>query len=146
MHTQVINTQSELLDLAHHMLESVAHDATHASVLALYGDLGAGKTTFVQYLAQAIGVVETVTSPTFVIQKQYPTTHPVFSQLVHIDAYRLESANALTVLGFANLLADPRNCICIEWAERVLELLPEQTIHIRFAMNDNEKHTVSWEV
>ncbi|MEZ4200481.1 MAG: tRNA (adenosine(37)-N6)-threonylcarbamoyltransferase complex ATPase subunit type 1 TsaE [Candidatus Paceibacterota bacterium] len=112
-----------------------------ATVLALHGDLGAGKTTFVQLLARQLGVEETVTSPTFVVMKQYETTHD-FSNLIHIDAYRIETEEEMRVLGFEGLLQSPQTLICIEWAERIKNLLPTHTHHLTFTP-DGETRTVT---
>ncbi|OGG85586.1 tRNA (adenosine(37)-N6)-threonylcarbamoyltransferase complex ATPase subunit type 1 TsaE [Candidatus Kaiserbacteria bacterium RIFOXYB1_FULL_46_14] len=116
-----------------------------AMVLALHGDLGAGKTTFVQILAKHLGVSESVTSPTFVIMKKYQTTDKQFSTLVHIDAYRLESADELTVLGFAEELSRGDTIICIEWAERVADLLPPSTQNLQFAIDSDNHRSLTLE-
>lgn len=99
-----------------------------ATVVALQGDLGSGKTTFVQGAAKALGVREKITSPTFVIEKIYPLTEQRFERLVHIDAYRLNNTRELFVLGWGETLRDPKNLIFIEWPERVAEAIPEGTI------------------
>lgn len=117
-----------------------------AVVLALHGDLGAGKTTFTQLLASELGVLEPVTSPTFVIMKQYELEGQLFSELVHIDAYRIEELNEMQVLGFTELLTQPGALICIEWAEKISDLLPEHTINISFEItnDDHRKLTVKY--
>jgi len=75
-----------------------------ASVVGLYGDLGSGKTTFTKAIAGELGVKETVTSPTFIIQKKYKLPENArYSTLTHIDAYRLESSHELAVLGWEDL-------------------------------------------
>src|SRR5690606_17960542 len=97
----------------------------------------------VQALAGTLGVTEAVTSPTFVIMKRYPLgAGQPFSKLIHIDAYRLESPEELAVLGFQDELNDPRNLICIEWAEKVGDLLPPEALRLRFDL-DGERRTVS---
>ncbi len=115
-----------------------------ARVLGLRGDLGAGKTTFTQSLAKALGLQEIVTSPTFVIEKVYQLPEGVtFHHLVHIDAYRLESPAELAHLGFDNLVADRGNLIVVEWPERVAELLPPDTIFIDFTfINDHTREII----
>lgn len=95
-----------------------------ALVVNLSGDLGAGKTTFVQVMARELGVQESVTSPTFVIEKIYqiPITKDgprYFRRLIHIDAYRLKEARELEVLGWNELIAEQSNLILIEWPENV---------------------------
>ena len=103
-----------------------------ATVVTLSGELGAGKTTFAQGIAKALGVEETVTSPTFVIEKIYQLEKQKFSRLVHIDAYRLNGAHELQMLGWDELLRDPQNLIVLEWPENVAELIPENAIRVRF--------------
>lgn len=108
-------------------------------VIALSGDLGAGKTTFVQELAKELGVIEPVTSPTFVIMKRYETTDADFQLLIHIDAYRLEDASELSVLGFDDVLAESKALICIEWPERVAALMPADAIQLSLTLKGNER-------
>lgn len=91
---------------------------TRAYVVGLRGELGAGKTTFVQAVAKALGVREHVTSPTFVLATRYETEHPVFRHLVHMDAYRLSNGEADTV-GFNEFLSDPQALMLIEWPEHL---------------------------
>ena len=104
----------------------------HATVIALVGKLGSGKTTFVQKFAKAMGITESVLSPTFVILKSYKLKAISHKLLIHIDAYRLKNAGELEDLGIHELIADPQNVIFIEWADRVQEILPEDSIVIRF--------------
>lgn len=116
------------------LASSLSSSPEHATVVGLSGELGSGKTTFVKGVARAFGVTQTVTSPTFVIQKIYKLEGQPFRHLVHIDAYRLESAEELSVLGFNALLSDPGNLIIIEWPERVREILPPdiKMLHFEF--------------
>lgn len=93
-----------------------------ANIVAFYGDLGAGKTTFIQSLAKEMGIEEPTTSPTFVIQKTY-SAKKYFNSLVHIDAYRLESGEELLKLHFDETLKIPNSLICIEWPENVKSAL-----------------------
>ncbi len=118
--------------------------AERAFVVGLSGDLGAGKTTFVQVLAKELGVHETITSPTFVIQKTYPLKQQKFARLVHIDAYRLTNTDELEALGFRALRDDPGNLIVVEWPERVSEILGEDE-RITFVWVDETTRTVAYE-
>jgi tRNA threonylcarbamoyladenosine biosynthesis protein TsaE len=113
----------------------------HALVVALSGELGAGKTTFAQEIARALGVAESVTSPTFVIEKVYALAGQKWSRLVHIDAYRLASGRELEALGFRELLADPANLILVEWPERVPTLIPEDAVRVSLSfVDENSRH------
>lgn len=101
----------------------VATPTPGATLVTLSGDLGAGKTTLVQTLGQILGVTETITSPTFVVMKQYPITHEQFDTLVHIDAYRFETEAEAGPLNLAALFTTPRTLICLEWPERLPTLV-----------------------
>lgn len=113
-----------------------------AIVMALSGELGAGKTTFTQAVAAELGVHESVTSPTFVILKVYALANQLFERLVHIDAYRLEAGSELASLGFDDLAHDPKNLILIEWPEHVADVLPEERIDIKFCITGEEEREI----
>ena len=102
------------------------------AVIALVGDLGAGKTTFVQGLAEGLGVLDpsTVLSPTYTLVNEYPAQSGV---LVHVDFYRLENADAGRALGIEEQLARPDGVVAVEWAENLPELIPEHAVWIRIA-------------
>lgn|SRR3989338_5118697 len=110
-------------------------------VLGLIGDLGAGKTTFVQFLAQALGVKEKVNSPTFALMKVYQTTNAKIKTLVHADAYRLNQADELKNIGLAEYFNQPDCIVVIEWADKVKDLLPSSALLINFkeGAEDNQK-------
>lgn len=127
----------ELRELASSFVRALG-PRTSATVLALSGELGAGKTTFVQAAAAALGVKEAVTSPTFVIEKIYalPTQKgQTFLRFIHIDAYRLKGSHELEVLDWKELIAEPKNLILLEWPERVADIMPADAIHIRFEID-----------
>lgn len=112
-------------------------------VFALVGDLGAGKTTFSRFFLRALGVTEPVTSPTFVIMKNYSVAHPQFTCVCHVDCYRLKNPEEMTVLGFAEILTDKKNIVLIEWADRIAGMLPPDTVWIDFVhMDEINRHIV----
>jgi tRNA threonylcarbamoyladenosine biosynthesis protein TsaE len=115
---------------------TLAPTGAGAVLVTLSGELGAGKTSFAQGVAKAFGIVEDVTSPTFVLEKIYeiPEGKSAFKRLVHIDAYRLEGERALTPLGFDELMQDAQNLILLEWPERVAQELPTAHTHITLAV------------
>jgi tRNA threonylcarbamoyl adenosine modification protein YjeE len=94
-----------------------------ATVVLLDGDLGAGKTTFTKILAEGLGIEkENVQSPTFILKKQYPSSHPRFRRLIHVDAYRFTHPDEAKVLRLEEDLHDPQNLIAIEWPSRMTHL------------------------
>ncbi len=111
-----------------------------AVIIGLYGDLGSGKTTFTQCVAKILGINDDITSPTFVIEKRYNIDNDKFKQLIHIDAYRLESSKEAKAIGWNEIIADPHNIIFVEWPERILDVLPENHIKINFKfVSENER-------
>lgn len=110
-----------------------------ATVVTLSGGLGAGKTTFVQGIARALGIEESVTSPTFVIMKIYDLENQVFEKLIHMDAYRLKGAHHLKVLGWDELLQNPKHLICVEWPEKIEGAIPKDAIQVTLSYSDNAR-------
>lgn len=96
----------------------VAERITRGGLLLLEGELGAGKTTFVQGLAEGLGITQRLTSPTFALMNVYPLAHTVLTHLVHIDLYRLTSTDSLAELDIDHWLADPTTLVVVEWPER----------------------------
>lgn len=126
---------------ARDFLKKLKPNPKEATVLALCGDLGSGKTTFTQYLAKELGIRNYVTSPTFVIQKRYNCAkNQLFKTLIHIDCYRLNSGDELLHLDWEETVHDPDNLIVLEWPERVEEILPKDRIEIAFEfVSENER-------
>jgi len=100
-------------------------------ILALSGNLGAGKTAFVQGLAAGLGVKAKVNSPTFTIMKLYPAKKGNIKQLCHIDAYRLSSGKELLDIGADDYLGQKDTVSAIEWIERVKSVLPVNIANIK---------------
>ena len=105
----------------------LAAELPAGAVLCLHGDLGAGKTCFVQGLAKALGVRRPVGSPTFTLINEYKGDRP----LAHVDLYRVRGAGDAFGLGLEDYLFRFGGIVAIEWAERVAELLPETCWHVR---------------
>jgi tRNA threonylcarbamoyl adenosine modification protein YjeE len=106
--TKVLSSLEALQQEAADFARALAQRAGAATLITLSGELGAGKTSFTQGAARALGVTEAVTSPTFVLEKIYslPKNETGFARLVHIDAYRLEGGVALAPLNFLELVGD----------------------------------------
>lgn len=111
----------------------VAEQLTPGMVLALTGDLGAGKTTFMQGIAFALGIKRPITSPTFTLCQEYPT--PKF-KLVHMDLYRLNGPDDLLTIGFPEHL-ESGAVVAVEWPERGGDLIPPDALHITLTLSDD---------
>jgi tRNA threonylcarbamoyladenosine biosynthesis protein TsaE len=114
-----------------------------AAVLALSGELGAGKTTFTQALAGVLGAAGPVQSPTYVILKKHQLKGGRWHTLAHIDAYRLGGAADLAAIGWGELAADPGVLLVVEWPERVPEALPDGALWLRFSHETLETRKVT---
>jgi len=106
------------------------------TVLALSGELGAGKTAFVKILAKELGIKKTIASPTFVLMNIYalPKNYHGIARLCHIDAYRLKSEKDLSAFGAEEYIGDSTIITAIEWPEHVQGFLPQDAIHIQFSI------------
>ncbi|OGZ05478.1 MAG: tRNA (adenosine(37)-N6)-threonylcarbamoyltransferase complex ATPase subunit type 1 TsaE [Candidatus Lloydbacteria bacterium RIFCSPHIGHO2_01_FULL_49_22] len=127
---KIINNKIEMDGVAAAILEQMLREtkdahATHATVLGLSGELGAGKTAFTQSFARALGIRESVPSPTFVIARFYDIPNTAqFRRLVHVDAYRIGSEDELGPIGWSALLAEPTNLLLVEWPEMIGKSFP----------------------
>jgi tRNA threonylcarbamoyladenosine biosynthesis protein TsaE len=124
---------ADLPNVARDALARLPQSKETATLVALKGQLGAGKTTFVQTLARELGVTEPVQSPTYVLMKSYQVAYKQLTQLIHIDAYRLESADEFKTLMPETFLRNPHNLVLIEWPERVEGQLPAPDLVIAFS-------------
>ena len=129
----ITSSAEETQALASEFAAALPPDAT----LALHGDLGVGKTTFVQGLARGFGILEHVTSPTFTIF----TLHRGTRTLVHLDAYRLDRAAQLDSLMLEDFLTPPY-CLAVEWPENIAAWLPPTTLHLDLGIAADERHTL----
>lgn len=107
-------------------------------VLALHGNLGVGKTTFVQGLASGFGCPDPVTSPTFTI---YTLHQGGRRTLVHLDAYRLESGAQIDSLMLEDFLISPY-CLAVEWPEKIADWIPSDAWHLELGITADERHTL----
>ncbi|MEK7479159.1 MAG: tRNA (adenosine(37)-N6)-threonylcarbamoyltransferase complex ATPase subunit type 1 TsaE [Patescibacteria group bacterium] len=109
-------------------------------VIALSGELGAGKTTFTQGFAKGLGIRKRIISPTFVFVRRYSLQQR--TNFFHVDAYRVRSKNDLKGLGLREIFTDPGNLVLIEWAENVREILPKGMMWVRMKHGTKENERV----
>ena len=111
-------------------------------ILAFYGSMGAGKTTFITALCKALGVKDVVNSPTFTIVNEYRTS--TGRSVYHFDFYRLNKISEAQDIGFEEYLYETDGLCVIEWPEVVEELLPDETLRIHITVNSDESRTLSF--
>jgi tRNA threonylcarbamoyladenosine biosynthesis protein TsaE len=129
----MIRTLTKSVDDTRALAAEVAPLLRAGDLLVLAGDLGTGKTAFVQGLARGLGVEEPVTSPAFVLVRTYPGRLP----LVHVDVYRLDHLQEVVDLGLPELV-DEEGVAAIEWGDVVLPTLPADLLEIRLDQGDND--------
>ncbi|NTV31646.1 tRNA (adenosine(37)-N6)-threonylcarbamoyltransferase complex ATPase subunit type 1 TsaE [candidate division WWE3 bacterium] len=113
------------------------------NVIALQGDLGSGKTTFTQGFAQALGVRQPITSPTFMLLKVYSLIdHPQYKKFIHCDLYRVKDWDEIAELALDELWQNPSNMILIEWPERISDHLPAHYTHIHFSHQGEDNRVI----
>ena len=130
----VTASAAETRAIAHELAAALPPDI----VLALHGNLGVGKTTFVQGLAAGFGCPEPVTSPTFTI---YTLHQGGRRTLVHLDAYRLDSGAQIDSLMLEDFLVSPY-CLAVEWPEKIAEWIPSEAWHLELGITADEHHTL----
>lgn len=116
----------------------IADIITSGTVICLNGDLGAGKTLFVQSLARALGVQGDVTSPTFNLMNIYEGKMKIF----HFDLYRLEQEYELEEIGFYDYIDEPDGLVLIEWAEKFADCLPDDYIALEIQRAEQEDQRI----
>ena len=109
--------------------------AKTASVIGLVGDLGGGKTTFLQGLARGLKIRGKILSPTFIIMRR-------LGNFYHIDCYRIQKPQELLSLGFKKIIANPKNIVAIEWADRIRSIMPSNTIWLNFEFLTKKKRKI----
>ncbi len=119
--------------------EALAELLVPGDVVSLTGDLGAGKTTFVQGAARGLGVTDQVASPTFVLVREYRGDVPVY----HLDVYRLDRMQEVIDLGFEDLL-DPAGVVFVEWGDAILPLLPDEHLRVELRSQDGDARRLSF--
>jgi len=136
----ISKSKEETQKIAKNLARRIAresHTRKEAFVIALRGDLGGGKTTFLQGLAKGLGIKKRVLSPTFNIFRKYDNFY-------HFDCYRIEKSEEISSLGFEKIISNPKNIVAIEWAEKIEDILPKDAIWIKFSFVDEDSRSIDF--
>lgn len=109
-------------------------------IFAFYGEMGAGKTTFIKAVCKSMGVTGTITSPTFSLVNEYETDNGM--TIYHFDFYRIENIEEVYDFGYEDYFYSDKMCF-IEWPELVETLLPEDVVEVKISVDDNEQRLIS---
>jgi tRNA threonylcarbamoyladenosine biosynthesis protein TsaE len=137
--TEIIKSSSE--KQTEEFAARLAQDLKPGCVIALHGNLGAGKTVFSRGFARGLNIIEPVSSPTYTIIQEYPLESGKW--FFHLDLYRIDTPQAALAFGVDEYLEDPEAYTIIEWPERIETLLPAHTIHINIEHNGDEERLIS---
>jgi len=124
-----------------------------AFIIGLEGDLGGGKTTFLQGLAKGLGIKEKILSPTFIIMRKFEiqnpkfetnskTKIPKFQTFYHLDCYRIQKPKEILDLGFKEIISNSKNIVAIEWADQIRKILPKGSLILRFEWIDKKTRKI----
>jgi len=123
--------------------KELAEKIKGGDIVLLFGDLGAGKTTFVQGFAEGLGIRDRILSPTFVLQRLHDVAGDDIKTLNHIDLYRIENLTEIENFGLIELFEDKSSVTLIEWAERLKDFKPKKGWKIIFNhISENERELV----
>jgi len=128
--------------------DTMGENRKKAIVIGLEGELGSGKTTFIQGIAEELGIKELVNSPTFVIFKKYAIKKQVLSfkfqvsKFYHFDCYRINSEKDILDLGFKEIISQPENLVVVEWAEKIGKIMPKDCLRIKFSHLGEDKRKI----
>jgi len=132
-------SEKETLELGRRLAETMRG----GEVVALRGDLGAGKTVLARGIARGLGIKKPITSPTFVLMKIYPVKgHGKIKNLVHVDAYRLEGGASAETIGIADYVGRADTVCLIEWAKRIKDCLPKNIWQVDLKAGETEDERV----
>ena len=158
MRKQIITKSSrETKEFAGKLIRELLKSSKNKNlVICLEGNLGGGKTTFVQGLAEGLGIKEIVNSPTFLIMKKYTASNRKRTNacslllenkkynLYHFDCYRISGYQEILDLGFEEIISGKNNIVLIEWSEKIKEILPKERINIKFEFVDEKTRKIKY--
>jgi len=135
---QITKSLDETLELGEKLAQNFKFH-----VIGLNGELGSGKTAITKGIGNYFGI-KNITSPTFVVMKIYEPlkNNSKIKNIVHIDCYRLETYDALLDIGLMDYINDDKNLIIIEWADKISDYLPKDTIYVNFKLGNNENERI----
>lgn len=138
--TIITSSSQQTQNLAKNLLNNLKHK----NILCFQGELGSGKTTFIQGLAKELKIKDNIISPTFVIFKKYKTNNDKIKTLYHFDLYRIQDPQEIIDLGFEEIFTCQNCLIAIEWPEKIKNLLPQnKIININLEYLDKNKRKIT---
>lgn len=122
--------------------EILKEHSSQPVVIGLEGNLGSGKTTFIQGFARGLSIKNRITSPTFVIFRSYKLRATSCELFFHMDAYRIKKLSELEPIAFKEIISVPKSILLIEWAEKIKKALPRKMIWLEFKHGRKENERI----
>lgn len=120
--------------------KALSEESSGAVIVSFSGDLGTGKTTCTKSVAKLLGVQDVITSPTFLVLKQYSVEHPDFDTFVHIDAYKVQNETEILPLRLGEIFSNQKAFVVIEWPENLKNARPKETLKVEIkTVGENER-------
>lgn len=139
----ITDSPKQTQKIAELLIKTLITTKNYPTVFCLHGNLGAGKTTFIQGVAKALNIKEKITSPTFVLMKNFPLDKKLsFTNLYHFDCYRFDKPEEVLVLNFKEIIKNPKNLVFIEWPERIKKFIPKNAVWINFKVIGKNKREI----
>ena len=140
----IVNNPAETKKLGQRLAQDIIKKGlqNRAVIIGLIGELGAGKTCFLQGFAKELHIRNKILSPTFAIMKRFQVPSSRFHDFYHIDCYRIDKPKELLDLGLAEMCQNPANIIAIEWADKVKKILPKNALILKFRFLDKNKREI----
>ncbi len=123
-------------------IKKILTDNPDKNVVALTGNLGAGKTKLTQFLAKEFNIPKNIVSPTFLVMKKYKLSYDNLNYFYHVDAYRLENEKGLEKIGLKKIINNKKNLVIIEWADKVKKIIPSNALWISLQHGKNKEERI----
>jgi tRNA threonylcarbamoyladenosine biosynthesis protein TsaE len=139
----ITNSAKQTQKIAELLVKTLIKTDNPPTIFCLQGNLGTGKTTFIQGVAKALNIKEKITSPTFVLMKNFSLNKKLpFSNLYHFDCYRFDKPEEILVLGFKEIIKNSKNLVFIEWPEKIKKFIPKNAVWINFKVIEKNKREI----
>lgn len=136
----ISNSQEQTIEIA----KQFASTLKGGEMICLHGNLGAGKTTFVKGIAEYFGInKDEIISPTFIIANHLKLSHDNITNIIHVDAYRIEDQNNILESGILEYFGDKNSIVFVEWSENIKKYIPENNVkHIFFSIKEEKERDI----
>ncbi len=137
------NSPSQTKKVGEILAKEILKTKTRNSILiCLKGQLGSGKTTFLQGFARGLKIKKRILSPTFVLLKRFPLKNENFENFYHIDCYRIKKAKEILNLGLFQILKNKKNILAIEWANKIKKVIKQRALWLTFKIRGDKKREI----